>query len=339
MKLVYLDLNHWISFAKALSAHPDGAHFADTFTTCVSAAASGAAVFPISDAIYAEVSKIAQYRQRRDIREAIELLSGYAVVTARPVVTTHEVEALLDLRFGQRGDPINTMRYLDWGVERAFGKVGGFRVRTTDGRDVTAQVRDMWPDGPTAFDELIARSELELQRRVLDGPASEDDVNSLRARGWNPRAAFTVAGRRLTQEIEQVARFDSDPRWRRGRIRDVVSAREFLIELGDVLEGGLAARGATFEELCPTPEEGRRNFDAMPSFDVAVSMKTSYHRNPQHRWKCNDIHDIDALGSALPYCDVVVTDTAVAAHARRTGLAARLDTIVLSEVNELPAHL
>jgi len=77
----------------------------------------------------------------------------------------------------------------------------------------------------------------------------------------------------------------------------------------------------------------------MPSFDVAVSLKTSYHRDPNHRWTTNDLHDIDALGSALPYCDVVVTDKAVAEHARRTGLDDRLQTTVLSNLTDLIQHL
>ena len=48
---------------------------------------------------------------------------------------------------------------------------------------------------------------------------------------------------------------------------------------------------------------------------------------------------IDALGSTLPYCDIVVTDRAVASHARQTGLAERLGTTVLSTLLDLPALL
>jgi hypothetical protein len=73
----------------------------------------------------------------------------------------------------------------------------------------------------------------------------------------------------------------------------------------------------------------------MPSFDVAVTLKTEYHRDPGHRWTPNDIHDVDALGSTLPYCDIVVTDKAVASHAVRTGLADRLRTVVLPRLSDV----
>jgi len=53
----------------------------------------------------------------------------------------------------------------------------------------------------------------------------------------------------------------------------------------------------------------------MPSFDVSVTLKTSYHQGPTRRWAANDIHDSDAVSSTIPYCDVVLTDRAVAAHA------------------------
>jgi hypothetical protein len=123
-KLVYLDLNQWIALAKASTGHRDGRAYKDVLAACVDAVALGRAVFPISDSIYGEVSKLRQHRQRRDLRDAIEKVSRYMVVTSRLVVTAHEVEALLDHLVGPNPHPINSMDYLDWGVARAFGMVG-----------------------------------------------------------------------------------------------------------------------------------------------------------------------------------------------------------------------
>jgi hypothetical protein len=75
--------------------------------------------------------------------------------------------------------------------------------------------------------------------------------------------------------------------------------------------------------------------NSMPSFDVSVTIKTAYHRDPMHRWTTNDIAEIDAVGSTLPYCDIVVTDKAVASHIERTKLSERLGTIVLSRLSDL----
>lgn len=337
-KLVYLDLNHWIELAKTLSGHPDGRSHAPALAACTDAAAQGRAVFPISDSIYGEISKIRQYRRRRDLRLVIEEVSRFKVVTSRSVISVHEVEALLDRLVGPNPHPINSMDYLDWGVARAFGMAGGFQVKSATGDDITDEVRSKHPAGPEAFDLRLAQAELELNRKTIEGPRLDEEPE-LRESGWNPRAALEVSERRAAQEVEQVSRFDDDPRWRRGRIRDVVAAREVLIEINETLQRGLSERGVKAEEVFTRVEETRGAFDSMPSFDVAVTLKTELHRDPQHRWTTNDVHDIDALGSTVPYCDIVVTDKAMASHVNHAGLAERLDAVVISPLADLPAHL
>ena len=59
-----------------------------------------------------------------------------------------------------------------------------------------------------------------------------------------------------------------------------------------------------------------------------LTIRTMYHCNAQHSWSINDIYDTDALCSALPYCDFVLTDKAVAAQVTASGLATRLGTTV-----------
>jgi hypothetical protein len=339
-KLVYLDLNHWVALAKALSGHRDGAPFREALAACVDAVDRRAAVFPLADAIYYEVSRIASLRQRRDLAEAMRRVSGYAVVTSRSVIADHEVEALLDRVVGPRPEPFVPVAYLDWGVARAFGKVGGFRIVDEEtGQDMTERVRSIHPLGPEGFDAVLADAELQLNRQVIEGPTTPEDEADLRRRGYNPYAAHEVALRRLRQELDQVERLDAEPEWRRGRTRDLIAAREVIIELQAKIERALIARGTDGRMLFLAYEAARAAFDAMPSYDVAVTMKVEYHRDPSHVWRVNDIHDIDALGSTLPYCDIVLTDKAAASHARRTGLADRLGTTVLSRLDDLIALL
>ena len=126
MRLVYLDLNHWVSIAKVLAGHRDGDGYRDVVPVLSSSVEKGEAVFPISLTIYAEILKIRNHRQRSDLRQAIEHLSRFFVITSRDVVVTHEVEALLDELIGPNPEPINPTAYLDWGAMRAVGKDGGY---------------------------------------------------------------------------------------------------------------------------------------------------------------------------------------------------------------------
>lgn len=69
-----------------------------------------------------EVAKIGQYRQRRDLRDVIEQVSQYRVITSRVIIANHEVEALLDVLIGPSTRPINAMDYLDWGSRVPSGR-------------------------------------------------------------------------------------------------------------------------------------------------------------------------------------------------------------------------
>ncbi|MEM1332746.1 MAG: hypothetical protein AAGG08_04730 [Actinomycetota bacterium] len=336
-KLVYLDLNHWIALAKAHAGHPTGDRYIEVLEALLKAATEGRARFPIADSIVVEISNIGQHRQRKDLREIIEALSRFFVVTARDVISTHEVEAMLDLHVGVSSRPIAEMDYLDWGLARAFGIVGGFRVRDEQtGADRTAETRAQHPSGPETFDRILAEAEWDLQRSVLDGPTPEQEPE-LRALGWRPHPTSETTQRRLQQEIDQTQVFNSWPNSRQQYLHDAVSARELMIELNATLSEGLHDRGVSLSSVFTDPEMTRSAVKAMPSFLVAVTLKAAYHRNPEHKWKRNDIHDIDALGSTVPYCDVVVTDKAAATHVRSAGLPERFNTHVLHRLDDLVA--
>ena len=111
--------------------------------------------------------------------------------------------------------------------------------------------------------------------------------------------------------------------------------RYVVFELMKMLEEGLEARGLEIEDVWSDPESSRRVVDAMPSADVCVSMITEYHRNPEFRWRSNDIFDIDALSVAVAYCDVVVTDKQAADALRRGRVPERLGSQVLTNLDEL----
>lgn len=333
--IVYLDTNHWISLAKVPSGHPDGARFDNVYKWSLAAVADGVATFPISDATFHEVTDILRHRQQRHLLEVIEALSGFTVLTSRPDVSTHEIETVLDELVGRNPSPIRAHDLLQWGVMRAFGLDGRLQVFDEHGNEITEQARREHPGGPAAFDRMVREAELQLQRRVLAGPTPDEEAE-MRELGWRPESTRARQQRRLDQEVEYSVFLDSEPSLRRGRLRDAVSVREVLIEVNEVLARGMAERGAQLDDFTSDLESNRSVFDSMPSFDVAVTLKTALHRNPQHRWTTNDIHDIDALGSAVPYCDVVLTDAAMVTRIRQEGLDTRLRTIASSNLLELP---
>ena len=340
-RLIYLDLNHWIELAKALSGHRDGTKHRPVLDACISAVEDGKAIFPLSVYIYAEISKIANHRQRRDLRKVIELVCRHMVVTPLTVVVAHEVEALLDKVLGPRPLPLNSTNYLDWGVERAFGKVGGLRIESPDGYDITEQLRRAFPRGRAAFDRVLLDAQLELNRRAIEGPTLREEPG-LRDLGWDPEAIVRVYEQKASDELAQVRRFDSHPNWRVGRTRDAITAREAIIEIGDIFNEGFEHRGgigAADKFFSVERDELSARYDSMPSFNVSVTLKTSLHRDPNHKWTNNDFYDIGALALTIPYCDVVLTDRSMLSHVARHNLSQRYGTAVHSRLDDLLAYL
>lgn len=335
VRIVYLDLNHWVAVAKALSGHPDSYGHRSLVRDLFRSVEQGRSVFPISYTIYAEMLKIGDRRRRSDLRNAIECLGKFFVVTSRYVIATHEIEALLDNFVGPNPEPVNSVDYLDWGIFRALGMNGAIRVLNDQEEDVTSVVRGQYPDGPDGFDRVLVEGILDLNRRILDGPTLKEEAQ-LRRHGYRPEMVLKHFDDEAVGEHNLARLIDKDPGWRKGRLRDVVSAREMFFQINNIVAAAAAARGlGTLDHLVGRlhgHDERRRAFDAMPSFDASVSLKTAIHRNAQHRWKNNHVYDIHALTCTLPYCDVVVTDREMASLVRRGKLDRRFGTTVLHDL-------
>jgi hypothetical protein len=333
--LVYLDLNHWIYLAQARAGLSSGATFLPALEACRNARHSGKAHFVLSGSHYMEVTKIRDPAQRRALADVMEELTDFAVLVSRVVIMELELEATLN-RFVVARPPLPAIPLIGRGVRHAFGIKSGLRITGPSG-DATEQVRERM--GAEQFDAFVANANLLLERSVLRGPTDEE-VPALQQYGWNPAGAAAVAIKRAQEEQSQSARLNEEGgRWRRGRLRDVIAARELLIEFQNLLPRALAARALTLEQLGPDLESARAFIHSMPSTEVSIELKTAWHRNGQRRWTPNDIYDIDALSLAVPYCDIVVTEKACHHLLNAARLDERMRTVILRRLDELSAAI
>lgn len=331
---VYLDLNHWIGLAKAAVDHPDGARYADLLVAAREALATAEVVFPLSAQHYMELAAIRDPRQRRDIAEVMRELSEFRTLLCRTLIMRLELEAVLDGLVGRRETPYASLPVLGTGFGHTIGINGRFHILHRSGASPES-IRQNWPDSPEAHDRLLAELQYMGEWMMLRGP-EDHELDELRAKGFAPLAARKGQEERAQQEREQAQRFDDDPRWRRGRIRDVVATRYVIVELFDALHEALDARGTTIQDVFGENRDELRTFvDSMPSGDVHVSLQVAAHRNPQSSWTPNDYFDIDALALAVPYCDVVATDRRRAHDLAWAACPSRLDTAVVATPEEL----
>jgi hypothetical protein len=331
--VVYLDLNHWIMLAKAAVGHPDGKGSKQALDALRELRASGGVCLPLGSTHYMEMTQIGSARQRFDVAAVMEELSDFACLMNRSVLVKLELDAAIRNTLGDGPWIYPPVPLIGRGGMQAMGMQGDLRIRDQEGNDATDVAREKWPDGPVAFDEWRRDAEDRLSRSFLRGPSDEEEPE-LRSEGWSPEKATEVGYRRAEQEAEQAQRLAAEPRWRRGRLRDVVAARYLALEIFDALEEALEQLEIDLSVLCSDPESARRFSDSMPGADVWITLLTAMHRNPQTQWTVNDIHDVDALCVAVPYCDVVATERHASHLLHARGLPERIGTNVVTNLDD-----
>ena len=325
-KLVYLDLNHWIELAKAKTGHVSEGQSVDLLNACVRARNELKAVFPISDSIYFELTKISS-RQRRHLRETIEEVSGLSAILPIVTVVKHEVEEALDQRVGPSSIPLEVVPYVGNGWTFALGSGEYADAMSQIKEREVGRIARVDVELAASFGRFFDRMQAAEERSILDGPRSELAIDELIPH-LNTESISEVMEARLRQELSLRDFLNTNPNIRKNRVRDFVMNRSVKDDILGLIYSGLLDRKAEFSEVLGTLDECRELFDSMPSCDVMITIRTMYHRNPEHPWSINDIYDTDALCSAVPYCDFVLTDKAVATQVEVSGLAARLGTAV-----------
>jgi hypothetical protein len=312
--LVYLDMFAYINLADAAAGRPQPG-YDELLYACRDCRADGKALFPLSSTHVMELLDVGDIERRKARAAMMEELSGFNYLIGRPQIQQLEIEAALNKIAGLNIAPQGPIPLIGPSLLWAFGRRGGL-LTNAPGPDALAEhlCRALGIEpGADAIDSLNRWAE----RQLLTGPEDESDPELLSS-GYDPDKWRDMLEHRAEFERDLVQQLDADPRLRQGRLRDVVNAREMANELEEVLGRPAAAMNTSIGKLLQvedlSEQEQRAKFrdfaDRMPSTRVAVSLKAAYHKDNRHVWTQNDIHDIDALAIAVPYCDAVFTDRA-----------------------------
>ncbi|MDI3314539.1 MAG: hypothetical protein QJR12_09755 [Mycobacterium sp.] len=306
--MVYLDMLGFINLAELAVGKSASPGYEPLLAAARRARNERRAIFPLSSTHVIELRGIGDVQRRRERVAIIEELSGFHYMMGRPQIQELELKAALNdipgVSIAPQG-PIPLVRPSLWW---AFGWPSGSVTNAPDPDALAKHICDKMSIDPGA--EPMATLNLWVERELLAGPDDEEDPD-LVAAGYDPQKWRDILEKRVEQERYLVGQLDRDPKFRQGRLRDVVNARELEIELGDRLARMTTAMTTSIGQLLDYDRTKLRNFtDRMPSTRVAVSLKAAYHKDNRHQWTTNDINDIDALSIAVPYCDAVFTDKA-----------------------------
>jgi hypothetical protein len=253
VNVVYLDLNHWISLAQASVGHSKGSSFVETLEACHAARSAGTAMFVLAGTHYGEMLKIKDPAQRREIADVMEELTGFATLVSRVVVMEFELMAMLD-RCAKVPSLLPMIPLIGRGVRHAFGLQSGLKIMGPSG-DETDSMRERI--GTKVFDDRVAQVNLDMERSILRGPTDNNEVENMVALRRNPETVMQVAESRAAQERDLTLLLNGEERWRRGRLRDVVSVRELEIEFQNILPRALAERGLVLRDVISDQESAR----------------------------------------------------------------------------------
>jgi hypothetical protein len=264
----------------------------------------------------------------------MEELAFFTTILGRVEVLKREVEEIANIVAS--GEGAGEFDFVGFGVWHTNGKRIGLRLVGADGNIVEPGAALGIPSGEA--EALMAAAEIAAQKKILMGP-NDNQVETLRNDyGYAPERAYEIAERRYRIEEDIKSKLDQNPTWRRTGLRNVVGANEVNNEIGRHLQNAADARGYSLSELIQVREDVEypgRLIDRAPSIVVATSLKYSYHRNGQRSWTVNDIHDIDALAVAVPYCDVVFTDAEARDAVMRQHLHTKMHTQIPRTVTEM----
>lgn len=308
--LVYLDLNTIIYIAKTLRGDknvPRG--YGELFEAASRAKEEKRAMFPLGESHLWELTKITDPKQRERLAEVLESLSDFNYLLGRMTVAELEFDAGMAKVMGEE-PRLGSVPMLRPTFGQVFGVVGGMNIVDAVGRDAAEALGAAMDDDEYAA--LCTRLNYEVERHMLRGP-SDADLSELRKDpDYRPEVAIASQQSRVEWELETERVLTKYPKWRRGRLRDVIGAREIVHEWNDLfarlrvdrVKAGLPA----FE---PGDDEFRSFLGGMPHTQVAISLKTRLHMNPRHKWTRNDISDIDAISVAFAYCEAIFPDKAM----------------------------
>ena len=307
-KLVYLDMLGFINLAEVAAGNGASAGYDVLLEACRRARGEGRALFPLSSTHVLELYDIADVQRRRERVVVMEELSGFNYLLGRPHIQELEVDAALNDIPGVTIAPLGPVPLVEPSFWWAFGKRSSLVTNAPDPDAAARHICEQMGIDPGA-DPMASVSQW-TERELLTGP-DDHEAPDLVSAGYTLDVWRDMLEKRAEQESYLVGQLDLDPKMRQGRLRDVTNAREMEIELREVLRRALTAmKRSSITELLDDRATLRDFSDRMPSTRVAVSLKAAYHKDNRHAWTSNDIHDIDALSIAVPYCDAVFTDKA-----------------------------
>lgn len=314
MLRVYLDQNKWIDLVRAGLNRPGGARFRDVLTLAEEGVRRGFTSFPLSSIHYIETYNKRDAHKRWELAQGMARVSRFHAIAPHNVILPREIDVALNRRFGLPVEP-RSVRTFGLGIGHAFDQ--------PDLAFPGALNSDLGSEREEYLWELVS-----LAGPLPDRPVPPDvDMEGFKA----VAREFQAFEDRLTRTFksEALSRERRKDYLAFGEVSDILAPLNEAFERAGITDPGALSKGGEMTEF----------LEDLPSRAVPFALRQLRHDNPQDKWDRRDMNDLGALGLAVPYCDVVVTEKRWADALARLKFDEKYETEVLSDLANLAPRL
>ncbi|MFA7360471.1 MAG: hypothetical protein WC139_05480 [Candidatus Kapaibacterium sp.] len=313
-KRIYLDQNKLIDLAKAFNNRDGGEIFQETLELVLKNIEEGKVIVPLSCLHVVETAKVTDTGRKERLSKFLHSITrNYSILPLYSIRGYEILNSILDKEELQIGR-ININRNIveQKGIPFAFGTNLTF------------------PDNFKAVENGIMNklfdeeSFLYLMNIMIPKDISKDMTSEDEA-----MVSFFETKKAKIQSISKEEAFNFV-------IIDLFSdslIRELISQLNNL---GINSKEFTDKYLSDR-ESIVGFFNSISSIEVFAKMLLARDRATKvHR---NDVYDIGFLSTAVPYCDIVITENSWCHHLKQEQLDSKYNTIVLNDVNDLKKYL
>jgi len=270
------------------------------------------AIIPVSEVHLMEAMRIGSQRQRKDLANAFERISGGWFIASRQQRIRHEFNQALASAFNI---PKTAMGQFAPFARTVLHSVGHYeQLASVMGRssDYIRFVDSLIPPVEGLTSLLVDQNDTDRRLFVESACANANDL------------VGRIEARR--------AKSKNEPNDMRSRLY----LYHLFLDNQDKLFAALDTLGKTKKDFeCLSDRIKRELLTKVPCYDVEAALAVQIDKQWDRRLQRNDIYDIAALTGAIPYCDIVVTEKSWVRLASTAGLDKRYGTYFLSSILEI----
>lgn len=316
-KFIYLDQNKWIDLAKAIINPKHNTQYHEVSQLIQNKVESQEWLFPLSLVHFIETLRRSEPGSRRRLALVMSKISKQSAI--KSYVDIEEIELFNLLAKVHAPNEVRAVQPIEYNVLTAIGVT---KVELSAKSYMpSCLVREV----ATLLIQLISDDYL-FEKMIMD-----IECDSLLAKiDGEDRQAVDM----WTAEQSFLKPFSGELKYKVFLLRQIapflaMAASRFAIHFN-----------LSKDEVIPynamsKPEDALRYFEGVPSLETRIRLMFDRMRNPEHKIELHDSRDISFLATAIPYCDIVITERTWKHVANSQGLCKKYNTVVESNLNYL----